>query len=179
MSFFPVPSPPTALPQRTSAEAGTVPRPNLTEYGCWCRTTAYLLEFGELEAINRSRPTLPDELSPYGPYLDRIMGEEHDVAHFVCYSLSLWRTSAQGAAPESAPLVDWVFLLEEGVSLTTLPPEFIYTFFPLHRRTLFQPTLGACDLKSSGVALNWQVLPSYFRVVGWVLGSDEATADLC
>ena len=128
--------------QRTPAEAGEVPRPALSEYDRWFRTTAYLLEFGEPEAIDRSRPALPEELSPYGPCLDRLMGEERDVARFVCHSLALQRTSAQGATPESAPLVDWVFPLEEGVSLSTLPPKFIHTLFPLHRRTLFQPTLG-------------------------------------
>ena len=165
------------LSQRTPAEAGEVPRPALSEYGRWFRTTAYLLEFGESEAIDRSRPSLPEEFSPYGPCLDHIIDEERDVARFVCHFLGLRCTSAQGATPESAPLVDWVFPLGEGVSLSTLPPEFIYTLFPLHRRTLFQPTLGARGLGSSGVALNWRVLPSYFQMLGRVLGSEEAAAD--
>ena len=146
----------------TPAEAGEVPRPALSEYDCWFHTTAYLLEFGEPEAIDRSCPALPEELSPYGPCLDRLMGKERDVARFVCHSLGLQRTSAQGATPESAPLVDWVFPLEEGVSLSILPPEFIHTLFPLYRRTLFQPTLGARGLGSSGVALNWRGAPLLF-----------------
>ena len=102
------------------------------------------------------------------------MRNDGSVARFICHSLGLRRTSAQGAVPESAPLVDLVFPLEEGVSLSTLPSSFIHTLFPLHRRALDHPTMGTPDLGASGTALRWWVLPTYFRVLGRVMVQDEA-----
>ena len=159
--------------QRTPAEIGEAPRPALSEYGRWFQHTAYLLEFGAPEAIDRSCPELPAVMLPYVSCLRQAMRNDGSVARFICHSLGLRRTSAQGAAPESAPLVDLVLPLAEGISLSTLPSAFIYTIFPLHRRALDHPTMGTPDLGASSTALRWWVLPTYFRVLGQVMVQDE------